>query len=812
MGANESPQDELLDGVYIASASDLRGRPVWSVATDADGVARQTLAAEALRWTYVLRSRQRWVNDAAVREQHEADALATLARLGLGAAPLRVLAQAPTLVVRVPYQHEALGWEGRVFPWEYVLAAATREPRRGSGARPAALTVIRELQVQHEVEGLWRPVPRAAVDLPPWAGMEVLFVNTVPTELRGQWGVDDELADFRRTLPAGVPELRVLNFPSLDELAAALRRHRPQLLHIAGMDSHQGLRELAAALGDAARVEIVEPDGASRQQRVADLLADTRRVPDGLLLRGSDGLPRLVPAQALAHALARAEAPAYLATLNVWNSAARLAPMLVAEGAALAAVGFQDAFDDSLAEYLLARLRRELFTSGFDLPGAFRTAWEQVRALPESVDATGVTLWVGAPVFVDAATRERHEQVAAAKARRAGPRQLQERALTAQVRCEIEPFAELNYAVLHNAQPLFRRFVLACDLPEQAALVDVEVILHLGLEQARFHRGVVMRHTRENLAHDIHVPLTAELLRSVREAISSSLRVIVRQGESVLYDNSHRLRLLPVDQWRDNRRDGPWLPSFVLPRDPAVVRAVAQAQRYNRVLRDDPTAGFEGYQCVPDAAVGADGRIDEALLRDVDLQVEAIWATLLHDGQLGYINPPPSYSLQRDEQRLRTPSAVLAGRAGTCLDLALLFAACLELVDIHPVVFLLDGHALPGWWRHASFRETYMQMTGSYSGALQADAGGSSAANAQAVPWQAGHASWDEVRQLILERQLVPIETVRLTQHGGFVEAIEAGVDALARPARYEALLDIVTARQHQITPLPLLMDGEDRP
>ncbi|RTL34232.1 MAG: hypothetical protein EKK53_26890 [Burkholderiales bacterium] len=810
MSDRESPQNDLLDGVHIASQAELRGLPVQAVATDADGRTRQSLAREALRWTYVLRSRQRWVHDARVREQHQADAAATLSQFGLGAAQLRALARAPTLVVRVPYQHEAVGWEARVFPWEYVLAAATREQRRGAAGRPNPLTVIRELQVQHEVEGRWAPVPRSAVDLPAWTALEVMFVNTVPTELRERWSVDEELAKFRRTLPAGIAEVRVLDYPSLAELQAAVRQHRPHLLHIAGMDSHQGLRELATAAGDAARVDVLETPGSTAGvQRVSELLADTRRIVDGLLLRGPEGLPQLVPAQVLALALAQAEAPAYLATLNVWNSAARVAPMLVAEGAALAAVGFQDAFDDSLAEYFLAQLRRALFDSRFDLPAAFRTAWEEVRALPESVDATGVTLWVGAPVFVDPATRERHERTAEAKARRArGQRgeRAQDRALTAQVRCEIEPYPELNYAVLHNAQPLFRRFVLACDLPDQAAPLDVDVAVHLGDEVARFQRRVQLRYPRERLTDKIHVPLTAEVARRVHEAINTSLSVCVRQGDDVLYHDSHRLRLLPVDQWRDNRRDGRWLPSFVLPRDPAVMQAVSMAQRYNRVLRDDPSAGFEGYQCVPEPTT-ADA-IDEEALRGVDRQVEALWATLLHDWRLSYINPPPSYSGDLDSQRLRVPSRVKADGAGTCIDLALLFAACLELIDVHPVIFLLKGHALPGWWRHPSYQQEYQKMSAAnYSEVVDADASGNSAANAQAKSWHTGEASWAEVARWVRERKLVPIETVRLTEHCGFIEAIEAGVQALSERSDYDSMLDIITARRAQVTPLPLLGD-----
>lgn len=792
--------EALLQAVHIASPGDALGLPLSAV----DDRSRQSMAQQALRWTYVLRSRQRWVREAKVREQHQQEAGETLKALGLSAAQLRALGEASTLVVRVPYQHEALLWEGRIFPWEYVLAAATREQRRAAAEGPRPLTVIRELQVQHEVEGEWRPVPRKAVVFPAWRDMRVLFVNALPTELCERWTVEAELRNLAAALPADVPPPRVLNYPSLEELVAELRARPPHLLHFAGMDSHQGLRELGTLLGKTALVEAPESDLADaprRVQLVEELLADSRRVLDGLLLRGAEGYPRLVHSQALARALAVGDTPPYLTTLNVWNSAARLAPMLIAEGATRAALGFQDAFDDSLAEYALTQLLRHLFDSGFDLPAAFAGVWQEVRALPESVDATGVTLWLDGPVFVDAATRSAHAargRALAQAAEVAAPARV-----SAAVRCEIEPFPELNYAVLHNAQPLFKRFVLSCDKPAAAAPLDVEVAVHMGAEVARFQRRVKLRQVREKLTDKIHVPLTAEVARSVHEAINTSLSVRVSQGDDVLYHDSHRLRLLPVDQWRDNRRDGRWLPSFVLPRDPAVVRAVSQAQRYNRVLRDDPSAGFEGYQCVPDDA------IDEEALRGVDRQVEALWATLLHDWQLGYINPPPSYSGELDSQRLRVPSMVLADRAGTCIDLALLFAACLELVDIYPVIFLLDGHALPGWWRHRSFQEEYQRMGAtSYNEVVEADAVGSSAANAQVVSWHAGKASWGEVRRWIRERKLVPIETVRLTEHCGFIEAIEAGVQALAERADYDSVLDIVTARQAQVTPLPLLKDA----
>jgi hypothetical protein len=96
--------ERLLEGVRIASASNALGLPLASV----DTRSRQSMAQQALRWTYVLRSRQRWVRDAKAREQHQIDARETLRILGLDAAALQALGQASTLVVRVPFQHEAL--------------------------------------------------------------------------------------------------------------------------------------------------------------------------------------------------------------------------------------------------------------------------------------------------------------------------------------------------------------------------------------------------------------------------------------------------------------------------------------------------------------------------------------------------------------------------------------------------------------------------------------------------------------------------------------------------------------------------------
>ena len=116
---------------------------------------------------------------------------------------------------------------------------------------------------------------------------------------------------------------------------------------------------------------------------------------------------------------------------------------------------------------------------------------------------------------------------------------------------------------------------------------------------------------------------------------------------------------------------------------------MAAADRYLRALCDDSAAGFDGYQQAAE------------LPGIVDLQARAIWLPF-YDFHLRYINPPPTYTKIETgiAQRLRTPSQVLEEGRATCIDLALLFTSCLEYVGIYPVIFLISGHAFPGWWRN----------------------------------------------------------------------------------------------------------------
>ncbi|HSW06716.1 hypothetical protein [Aquabacterium sp.] len=808
-----SDGSSFLDRMAIVTAGrryPLSSRPLQPEGVDPASYRPASLAAEARRWSYVLRSRERWRDSADALAMHQRDAMATLNAFGLDEAAVREMAVAGHLVVEMPYEVENVGWDGRTFPWEFVLSRATRPFRRGG----PQLTVMRHLAVdagRRKGRARWPPefAPQA------FSGRRlaprVLFVQSFPGALAQTYDAQQEQERMRAAFDMAADDARwrVLDTPTLDELRKTCEGFKPEIVHFTGCDSHQGLVLLRECGGEDARITM-----GTAEWTVAELLGQAETVFDGCLLRREDGLATMVRPQQLASALVAGRNAPFFVGLNVWNSAARLAPMLLPAGV-LASMGFQDSFDDSLSEYFFENLYGRLRLLDWCLPIAFDSAWAEVRRQVDLVPGTGIALWARAPLTPPRGRESAPRAVGVewrstappgdkatlapatvSDGRPSAPSSRSSR--PSPVELLVTPKTEINYAELHNHRPLFDRFELRCTVPDAVPRLHIVVELHVGPERARYECEIELSAPRVNLLKRIQVPLTAALMRTVSEAVLSTLFVqITVDGLAVLTD-TYPLRLLPVDQWRDNLSSGKWLPSFVLPRDPAIQRAVSAAQRYVRVIRDDPSAGFEGYQSAPSP--------DEDALDNIDLQVEAIWAALLHEWQLGYINPPPAYSAHLDSQRLRTPSAIHDSRMGTCIDLAAMFAACLELVDIYPVIFLLKGHALPGYWRHSSFQSAFRAaLPAGRDDDADTERDAADTGKVQRAPWWTiDHAS---VWKLIREGRLAPIETVRLTEHCGFREARQAGIDALREAADFDSILDIATAREHLITPLPIIGD-----
>jgi hypothetical protein len=361
-----------------------------------------------------------------------------------------------------------------------------------------------------------------------------------------------------------------------------------------------------------------------------------------------------------------------------------------------------------------------------------------------------------------------------------------------QVDLEIEP--EVNYSLLHNNRELLTTLTLTKLIAGAVTDIAVQVELYVGAESYPYRLTIPMLdEVQLPLSSLVKIPLTGNLTRSLRERVQSTVYVKVTCGRWTAFEDTRRVTLIPVDEWLDDTNNNPWLPSFVLPRDPAVLTIINASRRYLVGIMDDPAAGFDGYQ--EDAA-------------EVDKQVQALWTALVNEYRIQYINPPPAYSEQT--QRLRTPTEILRSNSGTCIDLALLIASCLEYIGIYPVVVLLTGHAFVGYWRTDAAHDDMVSMMAIPP---TVPAVGDEAAREAALPyvdpygWRLTKLNYIEIMAYVTSGDLVMLEATYLTGAYSFKDAKIEGRANLRSRKEFDSLLDIQLARTAAppITPLPII-------
>ena len=128
------------------------------------------------------------------------------------------------------------------------------------------------------------------------------------------------------------------------------------------------------------------------------------------------------------------------------------------------------------------------------------------------------------------------------------------------------------------------------------------------------------------------------------------------------------LDLLPPDRWPGARVVPEVLAAFVLPNDPTVSEVLSAAH------------------------VSAGERRDPTEILDV---TRALYAALQ---TLGLTLDPAPERFEEGGLSVRSPSQIVGERAATCLDVALLVAACLERVGLGALVVIARGRALAGVW------------------------------------------------------------------------------------------------------------------
>jgi hypothetical protein len=727
--------------------------------------SKRELQKLAMQWQYRLENRERWAGKDLASERLSGDARRDLEKWGYAEDSLRVLADVDVVEVRIPFSEESNDWEMRVFPWEFILSEAARHLRRIE--KP--LIVVRHLDV---VGGNTRVV---ALGSKP---KTLLFIVGAPGPLSKRYDFTMEKQLVYDCCGRKDVQLIDCENPTIDTLREEVRKNHPDIVHVSAVDTRLAFSLLSRG------GNIPDPDETSEWRS------------DGIVLAGEVGLQNVRAAE-FGEFITSGGQPPMVVGYNVWRSGSRIAPLTVARGARIA-IGFQTTFDDRLAELFFSKFYETFRKTGWNAPlSAFQAAWESLRGKPDSLTGTGILFWSAESVLTQVSPSVSKKEET--------PRVLTARSARGKIKVIVKPIERLNYALAHNNSPMFEEFTIHL---QEGFLHDVRVEVQL-FDGAESHPYVTMFDLGKfkDLTKIVKLPLTSTLERSVDENVHTSFRVRVSCGDIVFYEDTHRITLLPIDLWKSTDEECKWLPSFVLPRDPAVTKILRSATGMLACLSDDPTAAFDGYQTVDTSA--------DDPTNYVDLQVRAIWTAMILELPMSYMNPPPSY--ESDSQRLRTPSETLETEFGTCIDTSLLLAACLEFVGIYPVIFLIEGHAFPGYWRDEKTYQDFVagankseKESGQDDGSIDAEwkTGSEDTVElALGCPWMIGRIAYSEIMEYVNDSDLVPLESTLLTNRSGFEVAMDEGLKNLRSREEFYALVDIQLARDNRpnpVTPLPI--------
>ncbi|MDB5937904.1 MAG: hypothetical protein JWP77_268, partial [Polaromonas sp.] len=326
------------------------------------------------------------------------------------------------------------------------------------------------------------------------------------------------------------------------------------------------------------------------------------------------------------------------------------------------------------------------------------------------------------------------------------------------IRIDIEADATTGYAAIQNAVPVVRALRLTNLQPEAIE----QLVVTLACSPA-FARGLTLRFDRLAAGETRRIsPLDLlpdhGFLADLQESVHASVHVVAEAGGLALASASRAVQVLAYDQWAGTRALPELLAAFCMPNHPAVDGLIGKASRLLRATH--PELSMNGYQSKSRDAVWK--------------QVSGIYSTIAAEN-LEYVEPPASFG--SDGQKIRTPDRILEARVATCLDLAMLFASCLEQAGLRPVVLLKEGHAWVGVWLHpASFADVLVD-------------------DVQAI------------RKRVDSGELLVFETTGVARHAGdrpsLRIAMEQGHAQLLEGASFRYAVDIHRAREAQIRPLP---------
>ena len=370
-----------------------------------------------------------------------------------------------------------------------------------------------------------------------------------------------------------------------------------------------------------------------------------------------------------------------------------------------------------------------------------------------------------------------------------------------QVRMDVSILPVVNFALQQNGLPIIRSIVVNNLTTKD--LYDAEIRISSSPAFCLPYQKTVSLIPAKSLLElkDIDMKIDAAYLAGLTERVNANLKIELYCEDQLLSTEDIEVAALAFNQWHGARIFPELLASFVMPNHPAIAPIIARAITFLEEWTQDPS--LDGYQTKDTNRV---------------LKMAGAVYKALQEQNIVYAEPPASYELTG--QRIRLCDEVLDLKIGTCLDLSVLYASCLEAIGVHPLLILRKGHAFAGLWlEENTFPESVQDDESLLTKRLAA--GSQVLAVVETTLFTAGkNASFDDARrmaeyelksyndmELFLDihrarlSHILPLPVRVQTPDGWRVERPEVNEDRLTHaPKQVSAPIDVSNAPQQEFS------------
>lgn len=245
--------------------------------------------------------------------------------------------------------------------------------------------------------------------------------------------------------------------------------------------------------------------------------------------------------------------------------------------------------------------------------------------------------------------------------------------------CEWLCYDVVNYAMQQNYVPVVRKVILSNLTSEDMHQITVRISAEPEFMKEWSKTLDYLPANQSVVWGPLDLQLSGTFLAGMTERLAGSLTLQVFRGEERIAVLEAPLAVLAYDQWGGLSSMPEMAAAFIMPNHPAIAKVIGDAAAFLGEWTGNPS--FDAYQ----------SRNPNRVRQQAAAVYSAVQAL-----QPTYCVAPASF--EELGQRVRLPDAILGNRMGNCLDLTLLYAACLEAVGLHPLVILTKGHAFPGVW------------------------------------------------------------------------------------------------------------------